>query len=64
MKKRTTGDILLDIEPLILELVEKQGLQTGDVLALIYGYLLIHCPGAMEEYEDGSNPIYYYGVKK
>lgn len=64
MKKRTTGDILLDIEPLILELVEKQGLQVGDVMALVYGYMLVHTPGAFEEYEDGTRPEYYYGYRR
>lgn len=61
---RPVGEILLDIEPLILELVEDHDLQWGDVINLIYGYLVVHCPGAREEYEDGSSPIFYYGSKE
>lgn len=61
MKKRNTGDILLEMEPLILELVD-QGLQHGDILALIWVYLTVHAPGAREVYtKDGSSPIMYYG---
>lgn len=65
MKKiRTTGDILLDMEPLILELTEKQGLQWSDVLSLVHGYMMVHCPEAQEEYTDGTRPIFYYGLDK
>lgn len=64
MKKvRTTGDILLDMEPLLLELVEKQDLQWGDVMHLIYGYLTVHAPGAREVYMDETNPTFHYGHK-
>jgi len=59
-KQRTTGDILLDIEPLILELVD-QGLQFGDILSLIHGYLDVHAPNAKEQYVKGGSPVYFYG---
>lgn len=61
---RPLGDILLDLEPLILEMVEKHDLQWGDILNLIYGYLEVHCPGAREEYIKGGHPRFYYGPKK
>lgn len=61
-KPRTTGDVLLDLEPLLFELVD-QGLQHGDILALTMAWLQVHAPGAREEYDDGSKPIYYYGYK-
>lgn len=65
MKKlRKVGDILLDIEPLILELAEKHELQYGDILNLVYGYLKVHCPGAEEEYLDGKHPEFYYGPRR
>lgn len=55
---------MMDLEPLILEMVEVHDLQHGDVLNLIRGYLEIHCPGAKEEYEDGSEIIFYYGPRR
>lgn len=58
---RRLGDITEDLEPLIFELVEGHDMQWGEILNLIKGYLEIHCPGAQEEYEDGTRPIMYYG---
>jgi hypothetical protein len=62
-KQRKTGEVLLDMEPLLLELVDQE-MQWGDILALVYGYLMVHSPDSREEYEDGSHPIFYYGCKK
>jgi len=62
-KIRPLGEVMLDMEPLILEMVEHD-IQHGDILNLIRGYLEVHCPDAREEYEDGSHPIFYYGSKK
>lgn len=62
-KLRKVGDILQDMEPLLLELVDHE-LQWGEILALTHSYLMIHAPGMQEEYEDNTNPVYYYGVKK
>ena len=64
-KLRKLGDITSDLEPLILEMVEDHQLQIGEVMNLLYGYLVIHCPGAKEVYvKDGSSPIFYYGAKE
>ncbi len=63
MKQRTTGEVLLDLEPLIDELCD-QGLQWGDILALIKAHLDVHRPDAQEEYLDGTHPEYYYGPKR
>ena len=63
-KIRPAGEVLLDMEPLIQELVFDHELQTGEILNLIRGYLEIHCPGAEEEYEDGTSPTFYYGPNK
>ena len=61
-KIRTTGEILLDLELLMNELVYDQGLQTGDILSLVYSHLQVHCPSAFEVYtEDGTSPTFYYG---
>lgn len=59
-KIRKLGDVLLDMEPLLEELIEHE-LQWGDILFLIYGWLQIHNPQAQEEYLDGSRPEFKYG---
>lgn len=60
---RKIGKVLLDLEPLIDEMVDS-GLQTGDILALIHSHLQIHRPDAFEEYIDGGSPELYYGPKR
>jgi len=60
MKHRKIGDVLLDLEPLLDEMVDA-GLQTGDIIALVKVHLDIHRPDAQEEYEDGTHPTYKYG---
>ena len=62
-KLRPVGDILLDLEVLLEELVD-QGLQLGDILALVNTWTTVHAPEAIEEYLDGSHPIFHYGPKK
>lgn len=64
MKIRRLGDILLDMEPLILEMVDGHDLQHGDILNLVRGYLEVHCPNAKEEYEEGGHPEFYYGPSR
>ena len=61
---RPMGEILLELEPLILEMVEDHDSQWGDVLNLVRGYLEVHCPGAQEEYTKGGHPEFYYGPKR
>ena len=60
-KLRRLGDIMLDMEPLILEMCNDHDLQWYEILNLVRGYLEVHCPGAREEYTAGGNPIFYYG---
>jgi len=62
-KLRPLGDITLDMEPLIQEMVTGHEMQWGEVLALVHAYLMIHCPDAREEYSDGGHPEYFYGYK-
>lgn len=62
-KLRKMGDILLDLEKILLELVD-HGLQWGDIIFQIYGYLMVHAKGAREEYMDGTNPELTYGPRK
>jgi hypothetical protein len=61
---RRLGDILFDVEDLMTELVDEHDMQVGDILNLIHGYLVVHCPGAFEEYEDGTKPVFFYGPKE
>lgn len=63
-KTRTLGDVLLDLEILLDEMVDKHELQTGDILNLVHGHIQVHRPDAQEQYVDGGNPIFYYGPKK
>lgn len=61
---RALGDIMLDIEVNITEMVENHDLQWGDVLNLIHGYLEVHRPDAQEEYVEGGHPIFFYGPEE
>ena len=58
---RKLGDIAGDLELVIQEMIDDHDLQHGEILNIIRGYLEIHYPGAREEYEDGTNPNFYYG---
>ena len=60
---RPLGDILLEIEPLLLEMVDRHDLQHGDVYGLLRQYLEIHLPNHKEEFADNTRPIFYYGHK-
>lgn len=63
MRLRPLGSITDDLEPLLCEMVDKHFMQKGEILALINCYLDIHRPNCAEVYEDGSNPIYFYGSR-
>lgn len=63
-KKRTAGDIFLELEKLIDELIDGHGFQWGDIIYWVYGHLKIHRPDAQEEYLDGDHPVLYYGPKE
>ena len=61
---RPLGQVLLDVEPLLEELVDDHELQWGDVLALVFVYLSVHRPDAREEYVEGGHPEFHYGPPK
>lgn len=61
---RKLGDITLDMEPLLQEMVYEHELQVGEILNLVHGYLQIHCPEAREEYDEGGHPVFYYGPEE
>lgn len=58
---RKLGDILLDLEQILDEMVDSHELQFGDILALTYTHLEVHRPDAKEQYISGGNPKFYYG---
>ena len=60
-KLRPLGDIMLDMEPLLMEMTHSQELQWHEVLNLVKGYLEVHCPEGREEYVGGGSPVFYYG---
>jgi len=65
MKRRALGDILLDLEVVLEELVDSHDLQWSDIIYLVLGWLTVHRPAAQETYtEDGSHPVLYYGHKE
>lgn len=59
-KLRKAGDIFLEIEPHLNELMD-HGYQWGDLLALMHTWLMIHRPGDREQYTDGGHPEFFYG---
>lgn len=64
-KLRPLGAITSELEPLLLEMTQLHEMQVHEVLGIVHAYLMVHCPGAFEEYEDGSgSPVFYYGTKE
>lgn len=59
---RPLGQITGEMEELIMEMCDDHEMQWGEIFAVIRGYLEIHRPDAQEVYEDGSNPVYFYGA--
>lgn len=59
--KRTVGDALLDLEELWFEVLDDHELQLGDVHYNLQGWAHIHYPDAVELYEDGTEPVFFYG---
>lgn len=64
-KLRPLGEIMFDLEKTLEELTDSEGhdLQKYEVLSLVNGWLDVHAPHALEEYEDGSHPEFFYGPK-
>lgn len=62
-KLRPLGEIILDIEPFLLEMADHD-LQWPEYHGLLHTYLQVHLPDQNPEYMDGSNPIYFIGPKE
>jgi len=52
---RRLGDITLDMEQYLEELVDDHDLQRHEILGLIDYWIRYHRPGALEEYVDEEN---------
>jgi hypothetical protein len=61
---RRLGDITLDLEPILEEMIYDHDLQHGEVLNIVRGWLEIHAPDSKEVYLDGTSPIFYYGPEE
>ncbi len=58
---RPMGEILLDLETILEEMVDEHQLQAGDILYDVYGWIETHRPEALERYTmDSSNPVLRY----
>jgi hypothetical protein len=60
---RPVGEIFLELEVLIDELVDQHDFQWGDILWWVLGHLKIHRPDAQEKYVAGGSPTFEYGFK-
>ena len=61
---RSVGDIFLELEVLVDELIDVHEFQWGDVLYWLWGHLKVHRQDAQEGYISGGHPEFYYGPKK
>jgi hypothetical protein len=55
------GEITCDLETVLGEMAWDHDMQLGEILALVKCWVEIHAPGAIEEYDEGGRPLYYYG---
>lgn len=58
-KLRPLGQIMLELEPYLEELIDSHDLQKSDVLALVDWWVNVHRPSCIEQYIDGSSPVLY-----
>ena len=63
-KSDTVGQLMFKLEDVVMELACEHELQWGDILGLVYTYMMVHLPDAREEYIDGGHPEFYYGPKR
>jgi len=62
-KLRKLGDITQDMEPLLLEMAVDHDMQAHEILGIVYAYLRAHVSSCLEEYDDGTQAVYYFGHK-
>lgn len=58
------GDLTGEMEILLEQMIDDHDLQHGEVLHLIKAWLDIHRAEAIEKYNDGKFPVFYYGHPK
>ena len=62
---RKFGDVTSDLELVLEEMIEQHDVQAGEILNLVYGWIKIHRPDALEVYtDDFSNPEFHYGHRR
>ena len=60
-KLRPLGDITQDLEPLYQEMAWGHKLQFHEMLGIHYSYLKSHLDESLERYNDGTDPVFFYG---
>lgn len=60
---RPLGRITDEQEKLLQEMVYDHEMQAHEILGIIYGYLTSHCSEAIERYDDGTIPEFFYTHK-
>lgn len=64
-KIRPSGQIYLELEELIDELIDSHDIQHGDFLAWALQHLRLHRPDAAEEFvSDNTHPVFFYGHER
>jgi hypothetical protein len=58
---RRAGDVMFKIQDGCDELCGEHDMQKHEVLSLVSTHIDNHWPGAIEEYQDGTSPISFYG---
>jgi hypothetical protein len=60
-KLRPLGHITQDLEPLYQEMAWEHELQAHEMLGIQHSYIKSHLDASLERYNDGTDPIYFYG---
>lgn len=53
-----------DLEKVLEKMTDTHGMQLGQILSEIHNWVLVHRPGAIEEYTEGGHPEFYYGYPR
>lgn len=57
---------MFELEAVLEKMTDPKGhdLQKGEVLALVNEWIDVHADHSLEEYMDGTNPVFHYGPTK
>lgn len=62
--KTSYGQTSFKLEKVLEEMTDIHDMQLGQILSEIHNWVIVHRPGAVEEYEEGGHPEYYYGYPR